>query len=201
MSGEPVARIEINHEFGEWIGQAAPWDYFATLTFAGPPGQLKNEIWGQRLSRGKGVQGRWHGVTPSGALYFTRRYLTQMEAWENGTLMERSSRENGYGYVDDPQLPLSNSRIHAFLAVEEGKTGGLVHVHALLGNVRNVAAFCGERLPAGKWGLRCCATHGWPCGYARVLPYDAAQGANFYVAKYVSKQLAEWELWGFPIKK
>jgi hypothetical protein len=40
--------------------------------------------------------------------------------------------------------------------------------------------------------------HSWPAGYARVLQYDPKQGAAFYVSKYVAKQLAEWELFGFP---
>lgn len=41
-------------------------------------------------------------------------------------------------------------------------------------------------------------THAWPCGYARVLPYDPELGARYYVGKYVMKHLAECELFGFP---
>jgi len=40
--------------------------------------------------------------------------------------------------------------------------------------------------------------HAWPAGIARVLPYDPKKGAAYYVGKYVSKDLAEWELFGFP---
>lgn len=88
--------------------------------------------------------------------------------------------------------------IYAFVGAERGATGGLLHLHALVGNVGHLKAFCGKRLPAGKWARSCCMLHGWPCGLARVLPYDPTLGAQFYVSKYVSKRLAEWDLLGFP---
>ena len=88
--------------------------------------------------------------------------------------------------------------IYAFVGVERGKSGGLVHLHALVGNVGHLKAFCGERLTPGVWGRTCCMLHAWPCGLARVLPYESQLGARFYVSKYVTKRLAEWELIGFP---
>jgi hypothetical protein len=88
--------------------------------------------------------------------------------------------------------------IYAFVGVEKGATGGLVHIHALVGNVGHLKPYCDTRLPAGTWGRACCLLHAWPCGYARVLPYDPEKGAKFYVSKFVSKKLAEWELIGFP---
>lgn len=88
--------------------------------------------------------------------------------------------------------------VYGFVAVEKGESGGLLHLHALLGNVGHLRAYCGTRLAPGKWGKDCCMVHAWPCGIARVLPYDPKLGAAHYVAKYVTKALAEWELFGFP---
>jgi len=88
--------------------------------------------------------------------------------------------------------------VYAFIGVERGSAGGLLHIHALLGNVAHLKPYCGERLAPGKWGRDCCLVHGWPAGIARVLPYDPKLGARFYVSKYITKRLAEWELWGFP---
>jgi len=88
--------------------------------------------------------------------------------------------------------------VYGFVAAEQGDRGGLVHLHALLGNVGALRAYCGERLGPGQWGKSCCMLHSWPCGISRVLPYDSKLGAKHYVAKYVVKELAEWELIGFP---
>jgi hypothetical protein len=52
-------------------------------------------------------------------------------------------------------------------------------------------------LPHGKWGRPCCWLHRWPCGYARILPYDPTKGARYYVAKYVSKTLGDYDFIGF----
>lgn len=112
-------------------------------------------------------------VQVSGAMYWARRHLGWLEK--------------------KAQQPL-----YAFIAAERGETGGLLHLHGLVGNVGHLRAYCGVRLPAGTWGRDCCQVHAWPAGYARVLPYDAQLGAAHYVSKYVTKQLAEWELIGFP---
>ncbi len=118
--------------------------------------------------------GTWsRPVTLDGVLYGTRRYLRLVEKWAG--------------------VP-----IYAFIGVERGDKGELLHVHALIGNVGQLQPFCGKRLEASKWGLGCCLLHGWPWGYARVLPYDPSLGAARYVSKYITKRLAEWELIGFP---
>jgi hypothetical protein len=88
--------------------------------------------------------------------------------------------------------------IYGFVATERGKTGGLVHLHGLLGNVKHLQIFCGEFLPAFVVGRKCCLVHSWKNGYSRVVPYDPALGAKHYVSKYVVKDLGEWELFGFP---
>lgn len=112
-------------------------------------------------------------VRVNGAVYWARRHLTWLEK-------------------------AAQQPIYAFLGVERGQNGGLLHVHALVGNVGHLKTYCGERLEAGTWGCTCCQVHAWPCGIARVLPYDPKLGAAHYVSKYITKRLAEWDLVGFP---
>lgn len=88
--------------------------------------------------------------------------------------------------------------IYAFRADEYGAQRGRLHIHALIGNVARLTAFCGERYAPGTWGRPCCGLHGWPCGIARVLPYDPAIGATGYVTKYVTKDFGDYELIGIP---
>lgn len=112
-------------------------------------------------------------VRVAGAMHWARRHVR--------TLEKRA------------RLPL-----YGFVAAEQGDRGGLIHLHALLGNVAAVKPYCGKRLGRGQWGKSCCQVHAWPCGYARVFRYNPKLGAKFYVAKYLVKRLAEWELFGFP---
>lgn len=115
-----------------------------------------------------------HPVHVNGAMYWSRRH-TRM-------LAERAG------------LPL-----YGFVAAEAGNVGGLIHLHALLGNCGVLKSWCGNFLPKGVWGQDCCMLHMWPCGIARVLPYNPKLGATHYVAKYITKRLAEWEIFGDPL--
>lgn len=114
-------------------------------------------------------------VNVDGAMYMGRRHLQ----W-----MERAAGVPTYG----------------FLGTEKGDVGGLVHLHALIGNVAHLKPWCGKKFPPAKWGSPCCLLHAWPCGYARVFPYDPVLGAKHYVSKYICGHLCEWELRGFPAK-
>ena len=87
--------------------------------------------------------------------------------------------------------------VEAAVFTERGRNGGLVHLHGLIAHTDSLPCSCGARLPVSDWGRDCCLRHSWPCGYARVLPYDPAQGAGHYVAKYISKTQGEWDLVGF----
>jgi hypothetical protein len=113
-------------------------------------------------------------VTPFGAMQQAAKHLT----W-----MEKAAGQPVYG----------------FYSAERGKNGGLIHIHALLGNVKHMAIHCGQKLAAGVWQQKCCLTHAWHCGYARVFPYNPALGAKHYVAKYILKEAAEWDLFGLPM--
>jgi hypothetical protein len=86
---------------------------------------------------------------------------------------------------------------YAFQADEYGPRGGRLHLHALVGNVAHLVPYCGKRLSRRQWSRPCCWLHRWPCGYARILPYDPTKGARYYVAKYVSKTLGDYEFIGF----
>ncbi|MBI3668745.1 MAG: hypothetical protein HY237_03045 [Acidobacteria bacterium] len=112
-------------------------------------------------------------VNTGGAMFWGRRHLSWLEK-------------------------VAQQPIYAFLGVERGEAGGLLHLHALLGNVGHLKPFCGVRLPSREWARGCCMVHAWPCGHARVLPYDPELGARYYVSNYVAKGLAEWDLIGFP---
>lgn len=69
-----------------------------------------------------------------------------------------------------------------FYGIEHGEQRGRLHVHALTGNT--------ERLPVNAMRQE------WRNGFTRILSYDPARGAAHYVAKYVTKQLAEWDISG-----
>ena len=112
-------------------------------------------------------------VQVNGAMYWARRHVAYLEK-------------------------AAEQPIYAFVGAEVGGSGGLLHVHALVGNVAHLKRYCRKRLDPGKWGRRCCQLHSWPCGIARVLPYNPELGAAHYVSKYITKRLAEWELVGFP---
>lgn len=111
-------------------------------------------------------------ITSAGAQYCFRRYL-------------------------DSAARAGVSVPYAFRADEYGPVHGRYHLHALVGNVSHLRVFCGVLLNRGDWGKSCCWVHRWPCGHARIYPYDPQRGAHFYLSKYVTKEFATWELIGF----
>jgi hypothetical protein len=85
------------------------------------------------------------------------------------------------GYLGAVQK-LADVPLSWFYGIEYGEKRGRLHVHALTGNT--------ERLPVQL--LR----EQWRNGFTRILTYDPARGAAHYVGKYVTKQLAEWDISG-----
>ncbi len=137
--------------------------------------------WGDWLNElGKTWPWDWFGtytfsdprVTPAGARHFFCWYL----------------RSAGAVGLTQP---------YAFRVDEYGTLRGRLHLHALIGNVSHLLPFCGEYLPPGRWGKPCCWIHRWPCGYARILPFDPKKGACYYLSNYITKALGDWELIGF----
>ncbi len=167
---------------GSWLGELANYTHFCTWTFSRP-------------------------VTVAGAMHFGRKHLRWLARWDvdaerGGTVSEFVNRncyrdERERRKDDRARQKAARKRLQAFLATELGETGGLVHLHALAAKLTNLRAFCGVQLPKTTWCVKCCMVHSWPCGYARVFPYDPALGAKHYVSKYVIKgYLSDWELLG-----
>jgi hypothetical protein len=162
---------------GTWLGELAVWTQFCTWTFSRP-------------------------VTVAAAMHFGRKHLRWLARWdvdaERGRPVDnRYQGERERRKDERARENAARKRLQAFLATERGETGGLIHLHALAAKIAHLRAFCRARLPDGEWGAKCCMLHSWPCGYARVFPYDPLLGAKHYVSKYVIKgYFAEWELLG-----
>lgn len=69
-----------------------------------------------------------------------------------------------------------------FYGIEHGERFGRVHIHALTGNT--------ERLPRDVMAEQ------WRAGHSRIVPYEPGRGASHYIAKYVTKEMAEWDISG-----
>ena len=94
---------------------------------------------------------------------------------------EARHRTHDFGIISLLIEKGSHLPLYAFRGDEYGVLNGRYHIHALLGNVGDFPAYCGERLPARNPGDKprpCCGVHSWPGGYARVFPYDPA-GWNY----------------------
>ena len=71
-----------------------------------------------------------------------------------------------------------------FRGDEYGERFGKFHMHLLIANVAHLHRFTFMQL----WADR--------NGYARIFEFDSNKGAAYYVSKYVTKQLGEFELGG-----
>jgi len=69
-----------------------------------------------------------------------------------------------------------------FRADEIGLRGGRFHIHALVGNVGNLRRMTFIDL----WNEK--------VGFARIWPFDSKRGAAYYCAKYIAKQVNDWDL-------
>jgi len=92
----------------------------------------------------------------------------------------RAHRLFGY-FVRDIEVA-AKQPIFWFRADEIGPHGGRFHLHALIGNVGHLR----RMYWVDHWDKL--------AGFARILPFSSKRGAAYYVAKYVAKQLGEWEL-------
>lgn len=69
-----------------------------------------------------------------------------------------------------------------FYGVEHGEKFGRLHLHALTGNTERLPVYVMREL--------------WRSGWSHVKPYDPRKGASYYITKYVTKELAEWDISG-----
>lgn len=175
------------------------------------------------LSRGKWLAGRWRaGERKLTKLCECRCSSRQQVKWSMGNFLQTLVPWDVY-YTLTFSRPVSldgvlygarryfdiveklagrfsdtKPKLYGYIGVERGPNGGLLHAHGLMGNVGHLKTYCAQRMPPEAKGLKCCLLHAWPFGYARVVPYDPKLGAAHYVSKYVTKDLCEWELRGFP---
>ena len=70
---------------------------------------------------------------------------------------------------------------HWFRAREYQRDRGVPHYHMLIGGVEDL-----RRDKAWGWWYQ-------NFGFARILPYEAEKGARFYLCKYVTKELGDFE--------
>jgi hypothetical protein len=168
---QPNLKAETREQWANWLSGLARWDWFGTFTFSDP-------------------------ISSAGAHYWFDRYLRSVEDAINGWSLPDPKRSNGWGYAD-MQATLPRIYVKAFRADEYGPRRGRLHMHALIAGVGELKRFCGQSLPPGQWGRKCCFVHAWPCGYARVLDYDPNLGAGYYISKYTVKAFGDWALYGF----
>ena len=167
---------------GSWLGGLATYTHFCTWTFSRPISVEGAMGWGKRHLR---FLARWDVDAERGG---TIREFMGQNRYRDKYEQERDERA---------RKKAAKKRLQAFLATERGETGGLLHLHSLVARITHLKAFCGVYLPEGEWGLKCCMAHSWPCGYARVRPYDPSRGAKYYVLKPIFKDhLGEYELVG-----
>jgi hypothetical protein len=185
---------------GTLLGTLALWTQFATWTFSRPVTVAGAMHLGMRHLR---WLARWDVDTERGPSVPTTHNTARVEArqqeflWAPVRRADRSKKQCGSRKNGRDREKAATERLQAFLATERGGTGGLLHLHALVAGITHLRAFCGVCLPREAWGRKCCMVHAWPCGHARVFPYDPALGARHYVSKYVIKgHLAEWTLLG-----
>ena len=71
--------------------------------------------------------------------------------------------------------------LHWFRAREFQRDRRVPHYHMLIGGVKDL-----RRDDAWAWWFK-------RFGFARILPYEAEKGARFYLCKYVTKELGDFE--------
>jgi len=70
-----------------------------------------------------------------------------------------------------------------FVGHEIGGHTARLHLHGLIGNLEP----CTSRNSMWEWWFK-------RYGRAQILPYDPEKGAAHYVSKYITKELAHWDL-------
>lgn len=85
-------------------------------------------------------------------------------------------------FIDEMTRTYKLSSVEFFLAVERFKSGDFTHIHALINGVQGLT----YRQVGELWFNR--------FGRVQVEGYDPERGANFYLTKYVLKELCDWDL-------
>lgn len=67
-----------------------------------------------------------------------------------------------------------------FVGFEDGRLLGRLHLHALVGNTRDLEPSYLSKV--------------WTAGFSRIVPYKSKLGAAHYVTKYVTKELLDYDV-------
>jgi hypothetical protein len=67
-----------------------------------------------------------------------------------------------------------------FVGFEDGHLLGRLHLHALVGNTGGLST---------AW-----MAESWTPGFSRILQYQPTRGAAFYITKYVTKELLDYDV-------
>jgi len=134
--------------------------------------------------------GRWLNPYPWD-LWTTLTFRTEPSPASALRSFDRWLSRSGLFFQGDP---------YWFVATENGTLNGRCHLHALIGSPGEPARRALWRAwwePAeykdGRKGHR---------GRAEILPYDPALGASFYIGKYITKRLGEWQVGGlWPVAR
>ena len=86
-------------------------------------------------------------------------------------------------FLKDLKDNYRKNQIEFFLAVERFRHGDFTHCHALINGVDGLT----YRQIGETWRKR--------YGREQVERYDQGKGANYYLTKYVMKELCDWELY------
>ena len=110
--------------------------------------------------------------------------------WFTGTFPEEKSyrdtiktKKAFFRFIGDLRKGFGKKEIEYFMAVERFKHVDFTHVHALLNGLDGMT----YKQIGETW-------HNRHLGREQVKIYEKGKGANFYLTKYVTKDLCDWDL-------
>lgn len=111
------------------------------------------------------------------------------EIWMTGTFLPDQSyrdtiktKKAFHRFVGDLTKNFNKIDIEYFMAVERFTSGDFTHIHALLNGLEGLS----YRQIGETWRDR--------FGREKVEGYQKDKGANYYLTKYVTKDLCDWDL-------
>lgn len=118
---------------------------------------------------------------------FANKFEWQM--WMTGTFRPEQSYRDTIKtkrafkrFLGDLSKQFGKDSIEYFMAVERFKSGDFTHIHALINGVDGLT----YRQVGEPWFKR--------FGIVHVEGYDPTKGANYYLTKYMTKELCDWDL-------
>lgn len=113
----------------------------------------------------------------------------EWEFWMTGTFLPDQSYRDTIKtkraferFIADLRKNFGKNSIEYFMAVERFRSGDFTHVHALLNGLQGLT----YREIGETWRKR--------FGREQIEGYDPLKGANYYLTKYVTKEICDWGL-------